>query len=64
MTSKTYIPLNTLAYSLGLPQAYVKREADAGRIPFVRAGRRRMFNLEQVEQALHNRSVKEVTTHA
>lgn len=40
------------ASKLGVPEAWLKREADAGHIPCVRAGRRRMFNLDAVARAL------------
>lgn len=38
-----------------LPVAWLKREADAGRLPCIRAGRRRMFDLEAVLKSLRER---------
>lgn len=51
-----FISLEELAAELGLPAAWLRAEADAGRIPSLRAGRRRMFNLESVEEVLIDRS--------
>lgn len=47
--------LNELADRTGLPVAWLKREADAGRLPCVRAGRRMFFDAEAVRQALTER---------
>lgn len=47
-----YIRLEALARATRLPAAWLKREADAGRLPCIRAGRRRMFELEAVLKAL------------
>jgi hypothetical protein len=43
-----------------LPAAWLKREADAGRLPHIRAGRLRMFNLAAVMQALADRQESKV----
>jgi hypothetical protein len=40
----------------GLTQAWLKAEADAGRIPCFRAGQRMLFDPEAVEQALLQRA--------
>jgi hypothetical protein len=40
----------------GLTQAWLKAEAEAGRIPCFRAGRRMLFDPEAVEQALLQRA--------
>lgn len=47
--------LNKLAERTGLPAAWLKREADAGRLPCIRAGRQRMFDLAAVLKALAER---------
>ena len=52
MDSKTFIPLHALSRRLGLPAAWIKAEAEAGRIPSLRAGRRLMFNPDAVERIL------------
>lgn len=46
------ITLNSLAYRVGLPADWLKREAEAGRLPCLRVGRRMLFNLPAVRQAL------------
>lgn len=47
--------MNKLAERTGLPAAWLKREADAGRLPCIRAGRQRMFDLAAVLKALAER---------
>jgi hypothetical protein len=42
-----------------LPLAWLKRETDAERIPCVRAGRAKMFNLQQVLTTLDDRAKRE-----
>ena len=56
MERKTFIPLQRLAQRLGLPAAWLRAEAEAGRIPSLRAGRRLLFNPEAVEDALIERA--------
>lgn len=57
--------LKELARTLGLPQAWLRREADAGRIPCVRAANRRMFDVDAVLRALGTHAeTKENTTNA
>lgn len=59
--------LNTtkeLAERTGLPVAWLKREADEGRLPCIRVGRRRYFDAEAVEQALLKRQNLEVSDEA
>ena len=54
------LSLNQLAEITGLPTAWLKREADEGRIPCIRADRRRMFNLQAVLKVLTDRQSKVV----
>lgn len=59
MSTTQFIPLEPLATSLGLPRAWVKREADAGRIPFLRVGpTRRLFDVAAVRDALAKRAAE------
>ena len=51
----TYISLNSLARRTGLPRAWLKREAEADRIPNLRIGLRRLFDQAAVEHALASR---------
>lgn len=56
MVTQKYISLIALADRFGLPLAWVKAEALVGRLPCLRVGRRLMFNIEAVEQALRERA--------
>lgn len=51
-TPKPFVTLEQLASTLRLPAAWLRREADSGRIPVVRASRRRMFDEAAVRMAL------------
>ncbi len=62
-TEQPYISLTTLARRLGLPASWLKSEARAGRLPYLRVGRRFMFNLDSVEAELHRRSERGADTH-
>lgn len=59
-TRETFEPLQVAAMKLGVPAAWLKSEAEAARVPCLRAGRRLLFNVEQVERALleHAEGVK------
>jgi len=48
-----------LARELNLPREWLIVEADAGRIPCLRVGRRRLFNIEAVRRALAARAAQE-----
>ena len=58
MERQTFITLHVLARRLGLPAAWLKAEALAGRIPSLKAGRRMMFEPDAVERALRQRAVQ------
>lgn len=51
-----YIPLTRLARHLGLPVSWLKQEAEAGRLPHLKIGRRFVFNLAAVEAVLLERA--------
>ncbi len=51
-----FMPLRRAARLLGVPIAWLKDEAEAGRVPSIRVGRRLMFSVADVEQALRRRS--------
>jgi hypothetical protein len=55
MSDTKLLTLNELAERTGLPAAWLKREADAARLPCIRAGRRRMFDPAAVMKALADR---------
>ncbi len=41
-----------IARHFGLPLDWIVKKADAGQLPHLRVGRRRLFNAEAVRQAL------------
>ncbi len=47
-----FITLGELSDRTGLPVAWLRREASAGRLPSVTIGRRRMFDLDAVVRAI------------
>lgn len=53
--SEKHISLLELSERTGLPAAWLKREADARRIPCLRVGRRWMFCMAAVLKALEAR---------
>lgn len=56
--SDKLIDVGSLAEQTGLPMRWLVREADAGRLPCLRVGRRRMFSLEAVRSALAERMAR------
>jgi len=55
-----YLRVEELAKATRLPAAWLKREADGGRLPCIRAGRLRMFDLASVLKALAERQERGV----
>lgn len=53
-----------LANELRLPASWLKTEANAGRIPSLRIGRRLLFNSEAVVQVLMQRAAQETSDGA
>ena len=47
-----FVNVKTAAFELGVPAAWLRREADAGRVPCLRAGRNRLFDVEAVVSSL------------
>jgi excisionase family DNA binding protein len=56
MELKLIAPLHELARRLRVPARWLREEADAGRIPHVRAGAQRLFNIDVVERVLAQRA--------
>lgn len=52
---QTLHPLGAAARALGVPQGWLRAEADAGRIPHLRAGSRLLFNVDLLKRALLER---------
>ena len=59
MHSTIYIPLRQLARDTGLPVAWLKAEAEAGRIPSLRVGRRLLFDSKVVKRTLRQRAKRQ-----
>jgi len=55
---KTFVPVRHAAAELGVPLAWLKREAEAGRIPAVQAGKRWLVHLKRTRAALTVRAEK------
>lgn len=51
-----FVPVARVAGELGVPVAWLRREADAGRIPAIRAGDRPLVHLEKTRAALARRA--------
>jgi hypothetical protein len=56
--ASTFLPLDALAGQLGLPRKWLSDEARAGRIPYLIAGGRKVFDAEQVRQVLLSRATQ------
>jgi hypothetical protein len=54
--SISLVGLPELSERLGIPLAWLRREADAGRIPTLRAGRRRLADVDRVRAAILDRA--------
>lgn len=52
MDKRDFMSSRELARITGLPKRWLEREAAAGRIPSIRAGRRLMFDVNLVRAAL------------
>lgn len=50
------LPLNRMARRVGVPAKWLKAEAEAGRIPHVKAGKRYIFNAAAVARVLAERA--------
>ncbi len=50
--NEVFMCFRRVAYRLGVPMAWLEREAKAGRIPHIKAGRSILMNVEQVERTL------------
>ncbi len=54
---EVFLPLRRAATRLGVPAAWLRAEARAGRVPHLRVGRRLLFNLAAVESVLLDRAL-------
>jgi hypothetical protein len=53
---ESFLPLRRAAVRLGVPAAWLRAEADAGRVPHLRVGRRLLVNPQAVERVLLERA--------
>lgn len=53
---KTFAPIESVARRLGVPAAWLKAEADAGHVPYLKTGRRMLMNEAAVQTALLERA--------
>ena len=56
----TLLPIGPMARRLRVTTAWLRDEADAGRVPCLRAGTRYLFAPEAVERVLAERAAREV----
>jgi hypothetical protein len=56
--SATFVPIRVAARRLGVPAAWLEREALDGRVPYLRVGRKLMTNYEAVQRALLRRALE------
>lgn len=54
-----FVSLEQAAPRVGLPYDWLKAEAKAGRIPHIKAGRRILVHLDELEKALRQRATGE-----
>ena len=54
---ETYVSLRRAATEIGVPMSWLKAQADAGRLPHLRCGRMRRFNIAEVERLLRERAI-------
>ena len=55
-TKSTFVSTIKLSNELGLPLAWLKAEGQAGRIPSLKVGRRRLFDADSVRRILAERA--------
>jgi hypothetical protein len=58
-TPPRLIPLGPCARRLRVPSTWLRQEAEAGRVPHLRAGKAILFDLETVERVLLERARRE-----
>jgi hypothetical protein len=58
-TQPELLPLHSTARQARVPVEWLRKEAEAGRVPCLRVGRRLMFNVAAVTRALTERAATE-----
>lgn len=51
--------LGRMARRLGVTQQWLRAQADAGKVPYLRAGKRYLFNAEAVQEAIAQQAARE-----
>jgi excisionase family DNA binding protein len=51
-----FMPATAAAARLGVPVTWLRAEAEAGRLPHIRIGKRLLFNPSAVERSLSDRA--------
>lgn len=51
-----FVSIEVAALTLALPQKYLKAEIEAGRLPYLQVGRRRVVNVRDVGRALREQA--------
>jgi len=57
--SESFLSLQRAAARLGVPAAWLRSEARAGRVPHLRVGRRMLFNPDAVQHVLLERAAQQ-----
>ena len=57
-----FVNLRRAARLLGVPIAFLRSEADGGKVPHLKVGRRLMFPVEDLERELRRRATEAVVT--
>ena len=58
MLDARYTTIEHAAARLGVPVAWLRREAEGGTVPVLRAGRRLLFDVEAVAEVLRERAAE------
>ncbi len=61
-TTLSFCSVGYVADRLGVPSTWLRSEAEAGRVPVIRAGKRMLMDLDAVRVALVKRSVESCST--
>ena len=58
---ETFTSLRCAAAQLGVPVNWLRQEADAGRVPCLRVGRRRLFSVPDLQRILLELTARTIT---
>jgi len=63
MTETNFISMHVMARQLGVPVTWLRAEACAGRLPYLKVGRRLLFAPETIERLLRDRADGNANAH-